>query len=368
MDGYRVLAEFCNSSFTEFTPRSPEKQRAFECAAQAHRRCMHLLVHGQEQSWSALEARFQVEQDRKIAGQFYRHLGRLGRRSAREDSSPVRVLQQLRSDVQQFDRLSPQIFNPSGSRDLLKLDEAADLIGNYHGSQERTFAFLFVLPGCLEPDARKMLEGSHGYAQIIRWGATPFVREFWHRLQQRFRLTRVAIKNEAAQNLARELGETETTLLDEIERLNERIAELEATLEGQESAGLRRAVCDLVRNLQSRPTPILDQARSLYLRLRLQADGDPGLDTDHLSILIIVEELLAALAEQGVEAFPVDTTDVFEIRGDELGQYQYLRGSEFASDGDVKRVCCVHAGWRVGDEIITPAVVEEAAAEKEGGA
>ncbi len=56
---------------------------------------------------------------------------------------------------------------------------------------------------------------------------------------------------------------------------------------------------------------------------------------------------------------PWDTSQSFELRSEKLGEYSYVEGSAFTDSEDQKIVRCIRPGWRVGEEIITPARVKE---------
>ena len=194
----------------------------------------------------------------------------------------------------------------------------------------------------------------------MKWGASRFLKDFWHRLQQRFRITRVAIKNEAAQNLARELGETGANLRAQAQLMQARIDELEMTIVELRTNALHEAICQLAHTLQDRPSPALDQIFALQQWLLKQKASQAGsLSSELLRVHIAVQSIIEALAATQIVSFPTHLDQVIELASTQLNEFAYVEGTPFANSAETKKVICVRPGWRVGNTIVTPARVKE---------
>lgn len=356
---WHSLSKFCNDSYEEFIPRSEEKQRNQRSVAQIHQKCVAVLKKAPSGNWDEIiEQNFEYKECRTADDFFYFISTRPGQKRSEADP-PEEVLRRLKMNLSKFIELSEYAFTESENRDLIKLNQIVDLIKFYQRS-ERTFLFLSQLPTALDEKSRLILESSNGYQKILHWGASPFLSKFWKKLQEKLRLTADAINSEAAQNLAVELGETETHLRRDMELLKIENEELKNTLKEIRSGSEQSAVYKFAKILQDQPEPVLDQIVFLHQRLQKKSEEETPLSSsDSLSVLIALESLLKAFKALSINQFPANTSPSFELRSDRMGEYCYVEGSAFADSEDQKIVRCIRPGWRVGEIVVTPARVKE---------
>jgi len=356
------FAEFCDRHVRDFVPRSPGKRAQALEVSRLHRRCADLLVQGHEQPLgTVVQAEFADEREREGALAFLRACldDRWRPRSGRPLEQPSSVVsERLRADAI---RLADGLERGLGQqRDLVALDDLADILQRYQGSRS-TYLMLCALHAVLPEPGKGILERSSGFTDLLAWGATPFLRDFWFRFQRQMGATRVAIKTEAAQNLARELSETEDSLSLELERVRARLAAVEGELVRSQEESQAVAILALGLRLQDRPNPVLDQLVETLARLRARAETDGfGLTGDLLSALIIMEEILEGLQSLGLRHFPQDLAQTLVITDADLSRFHYAGGTPFRTSGEARRVRCLKPGWEVAGRVITPARVEEA--------
>ncbi len=354
------LAKFFDNTYQEFIPKD-ERQKEQKNVASIHKRCVAIIKEQPNQNWDEIiEKNFSYKNQQEAKDFFYYISTKPGQKRS-EAASPAQVCQQLNQKLKEFVNLAEYAFIDTDNRDLIKLNLIADIIQSYQRS-ERTFLFLSELPSALDEQSRSILESSKGYQKILEWGASILLKKFWHHLQQEYRLTVDAITDEAAQNLARELGETETNLKNQLELLEAENNELKNTLAKIHDQSLQEAVCKLAKTLQGQPQPVLDQIFTLYNRLNKMSEEEQELSltsSECLSVLITLESLITAFQTLNIIPFPDNTQTAFELEGKELDEYSYIEGSVFADKEDKKLVICIKPGWRVGEQIITPARVKE---------
>lgn len=348
------LVNFINASYREFMPKSQKDKQRQEAIAPIHHKCVRLVKEGD--SWEEI-LKIKIDSvEYEAAKKFFYYL------SKKNSESPQEVRQQLQANLSQFAELAEYAFTDSENRDFTKLSEFSEVIYYFNKSEERTFVFLSELPSVVEQDVREMLNASPGYQTLLKWGASRFLGDLGLKLQREFKITRTALKDEAAQNLARELGETEANLTQEVERLEMENENLKKELEEVRSQALHAAACQFATTLQKQPQPVLDQIMLLYQRLNKMSQSNSDLSlssSESLSILIALENLLQALKSLNVIRYPAQEDQVFELQSEQLGAYAYVEGSAFTNSEDKKVVRCIHPGWRVGEEVITPARVKE---------
>jgi molecular chaperone GrpE (heat shock protein) len=348
------LVNFLNDSYREFLPKSQKDKQRQEAIAPIHHKCVRVVKKGD--SWKEILNRKFDSSEYEAAENFCFHLSR------KYSESPQTVRQQLQANLSQFVELAEYAFADSENRDLTKMSEFCEVIEYFKNSQERTFLFLAELPSVVDRKVGVLLNSSPGYKTLLKWGASRFLGDLGLKLQREFKITRTALKDEAAQNLARELGETEANLKQEVERLELENENLKKELEEVRSQALHAAVCQLATTLQKQPQPVLDQIILLYQRLNKMSESNSDLSlssSESLSMLIALENLLQALKSLNVTPYPAEYDLVFELQSGQLSVYEYIEGSAFANSEDKKVVRCTHPGWRVGEEVITPARVKE---------
>lgn len=349
------LATFCNESYLNFIPQGKRNQNYQTYEAPIHQKCVELLTQSSFDSWEDIVRQF-APNEQKDANDFYFRL------SNRYKESPQIICQRLKSNLHLFCELIEYALIDSENRDLVKINDFVDVMNSFGYTSEQTFLFLSQLPSALNNDVRSILDASIGYKTILKWGASPLLRKFWLQLQRKFRLTRTAIKEEAVQNLARELGETETLLRNQIQQLITENEELKEFLESISLEASQKAIYNLATILQSQAQPVLDQIFTLYHKLVKMSESEDKLlvtAEEALSILITLESLLQAFQNLNITYFPKDTSKSFKLDSNQLGEYLYVEGSAFCDAKDKKVVRCVSPGWRVGKEVITPARVKE---------
>lgn len=357
------LAEFCNESYKNFIPRNEEYQQEQKNLAPTQKKCVEILSSTTFNHWDELikrNFRSFEHQQKKIADRFFFRL------SKRYSDSPLECQQKLKQNIQTFIELAEYALLKSDNRDLLKISEFSDNLKDLNNSPEKTFYFLNQLPQQLNPLFQSLLLNySEGYQTLLELGASEFLKDFCFQLQKKFKITYTAIKDQAAQDLVRELEETKVNLCREIDYLKQENADLKAEIQAIEAQAFQDAVCQLTRTLQHRSQPILDQIVDLYQRLNKRAEQGETLSNDDLRILIILGSILEALRSLNITSFPEDLHQIFRLRGEDLNQYSYIEGSTFATPEDEKTVSCVRYGWQVGSEIITPAQVKESSQPQE---
>jgi len=348
------LVNFLNDSYREVMPKSQKDQERQEAIAPIHHKCVRVVKEGD--SWEEILNQNFYSVEYEAAKKFFFNLSR------KYSESPQEVREQMQAKLSQFVELAEYAFADSENRDLTKLSEFCEVIDYFKKSREKTYMFLSELPSVLEQKYREMLNSSAGYQALLKWGASPFLKGFGWQLQKEFKITRTAIKDEAAQNLVWELGETEANLTNQVELLQQENEKLKKELSEIRSQALQSAVCQLVTTLQKQPQPVLDQIMLLYQRLNKMSESNSELSlspSDSLGILIALENLLQALNSLNVTRYPAQEDQVFELQSEQLSAYAYVEGSAFANSEDKKVVRCIHPGWRVGEEVITPARVKE---------
>jgi len=348
------LVNFLNDAHREFVPRSQKDKERQSHVAPIQKKCVIVLNSGE--TWEEILNEQIESSEYDTAEKFFFHLSR------KYSESPQTVRQQLQKNLSQFVELAEYAFADSENRNLTKLSEFCEVIDYFKKSQERTYLFLAELPSVGDENVSALLKSSVGYQTLLKWGASRFLNEFGWQLQKEFNITPTAIKEEAAQNLVRELGETEANLTNQVELLQQENEKLRNELSEMRSQALQSAVCQFAKTLQTQPQPVLDQIIFLYQRLNKMSESNSELSlspSDSLSILIALENLLKALNSLNVTPYPAEYDRVFELQSEQLSVYEYIEGSAFANSEDQKVVRCVHPGWRVGEEVITPARVKE---------
>lgn len=348
------FALFCNESYKKFTPVNEEKRQESSKNALIHRKCIDLLLKGQPEEWEELLEKFNKSQY-DTAENFYYHLSR------KKLQTPLQVLRIWNIKLTKFVELAEYALTPGENRDLVKLGAFDDIIDEFNKSSSRTFLFLVRLPHFIkDPRDRAMVESSSGYQKILEAGSSQYLADFGLELQRKFRITRTALKDEAAQNLVGQLEDTERNLSQQISILEAEKQELNLQLERSKTHAFQEAVFQLGKTLQQQSQPVLDQLLILSKRLEELTSEDGTLSyTDALTCLITIEALLKAFKAINISSYPSDTEAVFTINGGQLSEYNYVAGTPFKDEKDHKKVRCLYPGWRVGEQVVTPARVEE---------
>ncbi|MTF38324.1 OmpH family outer membrane protein [Cyanobacterium aponinum] len=352
------LTFFLDRALGDITPRSFGKKRQYSELAVIQIKCLEKLLNYKTNNWDDLLDELDELDDEEYnkAENFYYHLSR------KYSIRPDKFITFWHQKISEFVDLFEKIVN-SDQLDLIKLENFANIIDNFNRSRERSFWFLHQLPYYLDEKNKYFLLNSESYQTIIQFGASEYISKFGYQLQKEFNLTRTDIKEKAAQNLVQELGETENNLRAEISRLENENQELEREIQDIKENSLQEAVYTLAKSLQDeQQQPVLDQLFSLYKKIDKLLENNEGLSTqDTLTCFINLENLFKAFSTLNIQPFPPDTEAILEITGEDLdnNKYNYVSGSQFISKEEVKKVKCVACGWKVGEEIVTPAKVEE---------
>ena len=343
-----VLARFCDRNVRDFVPQSDRMREKYEGLGEIHRRCLQILLDSSKQAtW---EQSFGRDFERRLARFYFESWSGRWTRTLNLD----RIAKLIEADLRLFGQLAPQTLNDSPNRDLLKLEQMADLLKHYN-DPVKAHAFLLAVCQALPVEGRAILEQSSGYQQIVRWGATQFLKDFWFLLQKAHGITHTAIKGQAAQNLAQSLGEAETQSRQQKESYEDRIAELEEKL----AQAYEKSAVELAKRLQERPSPLLPQIAALCRLLQARFEQQGTLPDETMNALIVMEDLLQALEEIGIVRYPNDETLV--LTQEQLRDYSYLKGQPFKDASEQKLVRCVRPGWKACGQVISAAAVEEIA-------
>lgn len=158
---------FCNDCYEEFIPRNEEKQKNQRSLAQIHQKCIEILRELPSDNWEEIiKKNFENRQQQEADNFFYYISTRPGQKRSDADL-PIEVMRRLKINLNKFVELAEYAFTDSGNRDLVKLNQLADVIKNYERS-ERTFLFLSELPTVLDNKSRAMFETSNGYQILLR--------------------------------------------------------------------------------------------------------------------------------------------------------------------------------------------------------
>jgi hypothetical protein len=356
MSPWTELAGFCDHIYLKLTPRNQDKRDYQKDKASIQNQCVDLLQQHSEENWEFIVKNFAGDKNIDTADNFCYYL------SNKWENTPREVLNKYKNFNTEFVNLLPEIIGKKVEQDLLKINEFLDLLEQINGSSEKSFFFLKTLAEFLPEKAQPILAESKGYEQLIYWGASKFLKDFADDLLIEFQITRQDIQQQTAQNLVRELGETKEKLQQQIDWLERENQELKETIENLRLESFQEAVIQFAQILQNQSQPTLDLIYRLHQRLKDLEKTEDNLcltRRESLSVLILLENLLAGLRSVKLEYFPQNTQKTFEISGEELTEYSYVEGSPFAEVTDSKEVRCINPGWRVGETIITPARVGE---------
>lgn len=358
MKPWEKLVLFLNKSYKTFIPRHYDKQERQKEVFKIQRKCLEKIKENIYYSWDDILNGLKFsESDYKEAEFFCFHL------SKKYSEKPKYFLKNWEEKIKKFIDLFEMAMDTKQEPDLVKLEELANIVDEFNKSQQRTFWFLYQLPEFLDKKSRLILKESHGYQEIMKFGAFEYLTKLGLQLQEEFNLTHTAIKDKVAQNLVQELGETESNLRSEIQRLELENQELENKIETIKEESFQEAVYKLAQLLQNnQQQPVLAQIFNLYQRLEnLVENGQHLSNQDTLTCLISIESLLEAFKSLNLTPFPQNINQVFEITGMDLdtNKYNYTSGTQFTKKEEKKKVKCVAPGWCVGEQIVTPAKVEE---------
>ncbi len=176
---WRRLVNFLNYSYRGFVPQSQKYKERQEAIAPIHHKCVRVVKEGD--SWKEILNRKFDSVEYDTAEKFFFYLSR------KYSESPQTVRQQLQANLSKFVELAEYAFADSAdseNRDLTKLSEFCEVIDYFKNSQERTFLFLAELPSVVDQKVRDLLNSSHGYKTLLKWGASWSLGELGLQLQK----------------------------------------------------------------------------------------------------------------------------------------------------------------------------------------
>lgn len=355
---WKNLIEFLDQNHRNFIPRSPRFQDREEEKLVIHKHTAKLLIGSKSQDWREFLDTVDPESIAKTKDFLAPFMGR------NKKEYPPELKKNLVATIQSFEEFAEEALSNKTERDLFKIGKFCDAIDYFSKSESHTFLFLYFLPKYVKnKEVSELLNSSQGYKELVYWGATRFLDNFGLKLQRHFRITRTALKDEAAQNLVQELGSREASLKQEIEQLQQENETLKAEQEKQRDRDFEEALVQLTQALQNRPQPILNQVFSYLQTLqKMSEEGNGELSLsgrEALGVLITFEEIIDTLKTLNICPFPESMNQTFSLKQEKLGEYNYIEGSPFNGNDDTKQVRCLTPGWRVGEKIITPAQVKE---------
>lgn len=355
------LARFFNESAKEVTPRNEDSKRYQNFVAPVHQKCIQVLKKVNTESWNEIINNEFEYQERRDAGEFFFFVSTRPGQKRTDAIAPKEVLQQLETDLKDFIQLAPYAFVPSENHDLVKIHALSEIMSYYQRS-EKTFLFLSELPSLLDNESRQIIEASPGYQEILHWGASKFLNRLWQRLRDNFGINVNNVSEDTLYKLLRDLEDTKDYLKQQVQQLELENQDLKKTIQENQVQALQQATYKLAKTLQTQPQPVLDQIFIQSQKLNKLAESGQKLslsETDCLGIMITFNALLTSLKDLNITPYPSNIEATFKLETQQMGEYIYVEGSSFVNSQDVKTVRCIRPGWRVGEEIVTPAPVKE---------
>lgn len=350
------IALFLNRSYKRFIPfetqEDHEKEKQVKLA-KIQREAINNLWHNPDLDWQKL-----IEQNppknQEFVKTYYYYLSR------KFTNSPSQIKEIWHQNLQKLVKLLEDVLAEDKQQDLLKISELSDIFFQFQGSSAKTFFVLYQLPLYLESKDAQIIKNSFGYQKIIDSEATRFLKDFALQLQKHFHITKIAIQEQVSENLVQHLGETEATLRNQLEILQQDNQLFKNEIESIKTKAFQEATFQLGKTLQSQTQPVLTQILTLKERLdQTLTENNPLSNTDALTCLITLEDIIKAFHCLNLIPFPSNLNANFTITGEQLGEYNYISGSSFTNNQDCKQVRCIRQGWRINEQIITPAQVEE---------
>jgi molecular chaperone GrpE (heat shock protein) len=343
---------FVENHYKEFVPRLQESNLNFVKNIQV---AIKILNEYNQESWVEILSRIPQIQ-RVDADELYRHISRSKR------LTPQEVYQESQTAIRGLINNAEYGFLDTENRDIGRISQLCDAINYFQNHQSKTYFILAQLEASVPEDAKPLFAASKGFQQMIQAGPNRKLQDFGMALMKHFRITRSAIKDEAASNIVLSMGELERDLRTQISILEQEKSELEYQLQQTRSKARQEALREIAHFLQNGRQPALDQIQQMIRLLESQAEetGEPELSSEQaLSVFIILRNLMKILQELGIETYPKSLKSKFEISQVDLAEYAYIEGTPFTNEQEIKTVKCIQQGWRVGETVITPAKVRE---------
>ncbi|GEM_PF-2752739 len=344
------VALFLNHNYKRFIDHHREKQAKI---AEIQREAINNLWDNPDLDWQELIEKVESK-DQNYAEQFYSYL------SGKFKPNPRHFKEIWHQNLEKFVNLLDYVLDQDKPQDLLKIDQLERIFEQFNNYSAKTFFVLNQLPLYLDSKNAEIIKNSLGYQKIIEYGDTRFLKDFGLQLQKHFQITKIAIQEQVAENLVQHLGETEATLRNQVEILQQDNQLLKNEIEVIKTKAFQEATFQLGKTLQNQSQPVLTQILTLKERLdQTLAENQPLSNTTALTCLITLEDIIKAFHCLNLIPFPNNLNLNFTITGEQLGEYNYISGSPFNHNQDCKQVRCLRQGWRINEQIITPAQVEE---------
>lgn len=260
--------------------------------------------------------------------------------------------------MQKFVQLIDYLLSNEQHCDLNKLAELNKIIDNFKGHSSRTFLFLRQFPLYLDAKNAELILNSFGYQTILEYGDYYAIKNLGIKLKIYLDVTPQKIQEQVAKNIVEQLGETEANLSYQLDLLQDEVNFLRNEIELIKTTAMQEANYELAKSLENQNFPVLTQILTLKERLdKTLAEKVPLSDKDTLIFSIVLENILKAIKSLGIVPFPANVNIEFSITEEELGKYNYTKGSSFNKNS--KLVRCTSQGWQMGERIIASASVEE---------
>ncbi len=308
-----------------------------------------------QDSWKELLNKI-PESDYQKAENFYYSISR------RYKLTPQEVYQESQAAIKGLINNAEYGFIDSDNRDLGRITQLNYNIDYFYNHSYKTYLILVQLETYLPENAQPLFAASTVFQSIIRDGVNDSLADFGMALMKHFRITRADIKDETNKNLAISVGETERELTTQIGNLEAEKLELVRELEQIRQQGHQETVTEIAQALQNGSQPALDQIQKIIslLQPQIEATGEAEISSDDaLAIFIVLRNLMTILQKLGIENYPKSLTESFTISQIDLAKYAYVEGTPFTEETEIKQVKCIQKGWKVNDQIITPAQVKE---------
>lgn len=310
--------------------------------------------HHQE-SWRQILHRIPPSSN-KVIDDFYYYL------SNRRKLTPQEVYQESQAAIQGLINNAEYGFIHTDNKDIGRISQLSDAINYFQKHRSKTYLVLSQLEAYVPEDAKKFFAASQVFQGIIASGAHEILTDFGMALMKHFKVTRTAIKDETAKNLVSGIGEIERQLKTQISILEAEKLELTRELQQLREQGHQEIVTQIAQELQNGSQRALDQIQKIIslIQPQIEASGEAQISSDDaLAIFIVLRNLMTIFQKLGIETYPKSLKDSFTISQVDLAKYAYVGGTPFTNYTEIKQVQCIQKGWKVNDNIITPAKVQE---------
>lgn len=264
----------------------------------------------------------------------------------------LEIINQVSLDIERFAELSPYVFEDTDM--LTHRHYFIDLVKKYE-KPYRSYLFLYLLPSFVDENTKDEIKKSFGYNFILENGPDAINIDFWRNLLKRFGSTRTSINSQAAANLAQEVNELQEQHSTQLINANNKINDLESKINNIQNTAKKEAMINIFSEFSRMPDGPLLVFDDLYVLLNEQEN----LSSNEIRLLNALDPFFNIISNFGLERFPSNKQEVFEITKSDLFMYAYASGSPFSEESFIKQVKCTKFGWKLDEKILTPATVVE---------